>query len=350
MAPHKALIANADKTASVVERPLPALRDDYILVKTVSVALNPTDWKHLKFGFAEPGSLVGCDYAGTVEAVGKDVKKKWSVGDKVWGMVHGCNSVNHEDGAFAEYILAKGDVQYKLPENWTFEQAATAGVGVNTVIQGMYQDMGLKWPKADGKGDGKGSILIYGGSTATGYLAIQFAKLSGYNVIATSSEHNFEYLREAGADKLFDYKAPNAAEEIRKFTEDKLEFAFDCVSIEQTAEFCSKALSSQGGRYQALLSVKSKRDNVVSGGKLAYTITAERMVKFGGEIPPQPADKAYVESFAPLVEKLIAEGKIKTIKHRVGAGGLNGIVDGLKQLEENKVTGEKLVYNVADTA
>lgn len=68
--------------------PLPKLQDDYILVRTVAVALNPTDWATLD-AVGDDGTLVGCDYAGVVEAVGKNVTKRFAKGDRVAGSSHG---------------------------------------------------------------------------------------------------------------------------------------------------------------------------------------------------------------------------------------------------------------------
>ena len=71
--------------------------------------------------------------------------------------------------------MAKGDIQLKIPDNTTDEEAATLGVGVNTVGQGLYQSLELPLP-----GSGKAGIplLVYGGSTATGSLAIQYVRSS----------------------------------------------------------------------------------------------------------------------------------------------------------------------------
>lgn len=76
---------------------VPRLRDNYILVETYAVALNPTDWKHVDY-LASPGARVGCDYAGTVLEVGSGVTKDLKIGDRVAGFCHGSNSVGHEDG------------------------------------------------------------------------------------------------------------------------------------------------------------------------------------------------------------------------------------------------------------
>lgn len=157
-------------------RPSPKLRDDYILVKTEAVALNPTDWKHIAFGLGPQGGLVGCDFAGTVVEVGNAVTKSWKKGERLAGVAHGGNSVQPEDGAFAEYIVAKGDVQIKIPDSLSFEDASTMTLGVTTVQQGLYQKaLKLNLPTDPVKE--KTFVLIYGGSTATGALGVQFAKL-----------------------------------------------------------------------------------------------------------------------------------------------------------------------------
>lgn len=83
--------------------------------------------------------------------------------------------MNHEDGAFAEHVAAKASVTAKIPDSMSFEEAATFGVGVTTVGQALYQSLGLPYPTEPT--NDKIHLLIYGGSTATGTLAIQYAKL-----------------------------------------------------------------------------------------------------------------------------------------------------------------------------
>jgi NADPH:quinone reductase-like Zn-dependent oxidoreductase len=176
----RAIIIQKPGVAALVDNaPIPKLRPDYILVKVYAVALNPTDWKHIDFLCPAPGALVGCDYAGVVISVGEAVTNDLRPGDRVCGFVHGANYVNHEDGTFAEYIVAKGDLQIKVPTTMSFEAAATLGVGITTVGQGLYQSLKLPLPGTKDSGN-PGSpipVLIYGGSTATGVLAIQMAKL-----------------------------------------------------------------------------------------------------------------------------------------------------------------------------
>ncbi|KAH7129519.1 chaperonin 10-like protein [Dactylonectria estremocensis] len=345
MATQKAIVVTSPQKADLVtDRPIPALRDDYILVKTVSVALNPTDWKHIKY-LAPEGALIGCDYAGTVEAVGKDVKKPFKKGDRVCGFVHGGNAIQHEDGAFAEYIVAKGDIQVLIPDSLSFQEASTLGVGISTVGQGLYQSLKLNLPTEPLKESVP--ILIYGGSTATGTLAIQFAKLSGYEVITTCSPHNFDLVKSLGADKVFDYRAADSAAEIRKYTNNNLKLVFDTISLEASAKFSDEALSTEGGEYSALLSIGIERANVNDRSTLAYTIVGEEFFFGKTPFPAKPEDKEFAVTFWDLAIKLLGEGKVKVHKPSVQPGGLKGVLEGLQLMSEDKVSGEKLVYNVA---
>lgn len=195
-----AIVVKAPKLAEVAEISIPKLRDDYIGIKVHAVALNPTDWKHVDF-IAPPGSRIGCDYAGVVESIGSKVSKGFKLGDRVAGFAHGGNTGQPEDGAFGEHIVAKGDIQIQIPENLSFEEAATLGVGVTTVGQGLYQS--LKLPLPNHPATTPFFVLVYGGSTATGSLAIQYAKLSGLKVVTTCSPHNFEYVKSLGAVEAF---------------------------------------------------------------------------------------------------------------------------------------------------
>lgn len=82
------LIRTAAGKAELLPIPLQTLPDDYIRVRTVAVAVNPTDWTTLEATGLD-GSLAGCDWAGYVEEVGPAVTKKLTKGDRVAGSAHG---------------------------------------------------------------------------------------------------------------------------------------------------------------------------------------------------------------------------------------------------------------------
>ncbi|KAJ5634646.1 Protein TOXD [Penicillium herquei] len=339
------VVTEPGKVSLVTDRPIPALRDDMILVKTVAVSVNPADWKSIE-AFAPPGALTGCDFSGTVEAVGHGVKKAWKKGDRVCGTSHGSNIVQQEDGTFAEYIVTRGDIAIRVPDNLSFQEAATAGVGIITIGQ-VAANLKLASP-AEPITDAT-PILIYGGSTATGTLAIQYAKLSGYTVITTCSPHNFDLVRSLGANSVFDYNEPGSAAGIRRLTNDNLKFVVDCISLQVSANFCDEAISTSGGEYLALLPVKIERENVNDRGILGYTSLGAAF-KFGDiDFPAVPEHRAHAEKFVLLAEDLIRGGKMKLHPHMVGKDGLQGVLEGLKLLKDGKVSGKKLVYNVEET-
>jgi NADPH:quinone reductase-like Zn-dependent oxidoreductase len=89
-------------------------------------------------------------------------------------VTHGANANDLDSGCFAEYAVVKEGSSYKVPDSLSSEEAATTGVGLITVSMALYQKLGLPFP---GEGKSDEWILIYGGSTATGSLAIQYAKL-----------------------------------------------------------------------------------------------------------------------------------------------------------------------------
>ena len=87
----KAVVIKDSNKAGIETIPTPKLRDDYVLVKTTAVALNPTDVSHIDsaWGGNPVGAIVGCDFAGIVVDVGSKVTKPWKKGDRITSMVHG---------------------------------------------------------------------------------------------------------------------------------------------------------------------------------------------------------------------------------------------------------------------
>jgi NADPH:quinone reductase-like Zn-dependent oxidoreductase len=159
----------------VHNRPIPNLDDDYILVKTVAVALNPVDWKKIDSQPAS-GSITGHDYSGIVEEIGKAVIKSFRKGDRVAGLVMGGDHIKPDSGTFAEFIVAKGDNQLHVPDDVSFEEASAMGVAANTAGLSLFKELQIQQSSNAKSGEGE-YLLIYGGSTACGTLGIQLATL-----------------------------------------------------------------------------------------------------------------------------------------------------------------------------
>jgi NADPH:quinone reductase-like Zn-dependent oxidoreductase len=354
----QAIISTGPGQAALVhDRPLPSIRDGYLLIKTKAVALNPTDWKHIEVT-QKPGILFGCDYAGIVEKVGPGVQSRFQAGDRVAGFVHGGNSQQPQDGAFAEYIVAKADIQIHIPANMSFEEAATLGVGITSVGQGLYQTLSLPFPSSIHDGGEKKTaspgtqpILVYGASTASGVLGIQFAKLSGLAPLAVCSPDHFDLAERLGAVAVFDYAdGEEAVEEIQDCVQrmgKPLRKAWDTVSIPSTARFCGDALSPGNGcHYASLLPIQCARPDVTSTVTMAYTVFGEDWGMGATHFPANHADADFGRRWWALVQELLDQGRIQTHRIILGEGGLDGVLGGLQQLRDSQVRGGKLVFRV----
>ena len=157
-------------TSSQVPKP----QSDEVLVRVVCVAVNPVDGKSADLS-PTPGATLGCDFAGELVTIGNAVKQPLSLGDRVAGCVFGNNPEELENGAFAEYVAVPGDLVFRIPPAMSFHTAATLGVGMTTV--GMALCHTLKLPYPGTQPAQPGFVLVYGGGTATGTLAIQVIRM-----------------------------------------------------------------------------------------------------------------------------------------------------------------------------
>ncbi|RYP42175.1 hypothetical protein DL768_010383 [Monosporascus sp. mg162] len=171
-----AIVANAsgDLVVSHVV-PLPDLEPDMVLIKTSAVALNPVDTK-LMGPMANEGAIAGGDCAGTVVALGSDVStERFVVGDRVCAAVHSMNKLAPSVGAFAEFVGATADFTLRVPDGMTFGSAATLGIGLASIGYALFHS--LKIPgHPENPATKPGYVFVYGGSTASGTIAIQLIR------------------------------------------------------------------------------------------------------------------------------------------------------------------------------
>jgi NADPH:quinone reductase-like Zn-dependent oxidoreductase len=175
----------------------PAVTDDGVLVRVRAASVNPVDW-HLmtgkpyiarpSFGLLKPKQeVLGVDFAGTVESVGKNVTQ-FQPGDEVFG---------GRTGSFAEYLCVAEDRAVALkPANLTFEEVAAVPVAAVTALQGL-RDHGHIQPGQE--------VLINGASGGVGTFAVQIARSFGARVTAVCSPRNVDMVRALGADTVIDY-------------------------------------------------------------------------------------------------------------------------------------------------
>ncbi|CAI6334278.1 unnamed protein product [Periconia digitata] len=348
----KAVIIKERGVAAVADIKQPVMPPDYIRVKTIALALNPTDLDHTAV-VGRVGGILGCDLAGIVDEVGSECKSDVVKGDKVYGVAHCANLSSDFDGAFAEYAVVRDGHVARIPDSSSFEETSTLGVGITTVGQTLYMTMGIPLPSEQPL-EGAPFILVYGGSTATGTLAIQFAKLSGLTVVTTASPENFDLLKSRGADVIFDYHDADCASKIKEYTKNSLHYVLDCVSTESSYKIVAEALPEKIETKTHVVTLLPAdtwpRKDVQPTVVLAYTTFGKAFSKFGMEFPAMPATFNFGVKFWRLSGELLAAGKFKPHPIAKRPGGLNGIPQGLQEFADGKVKAVKLVYRVDETS
>ncbi|KAF9778518.1 hypothetical protein IL306_003970 [Fusarium sp. DS 682] len=348
----KGIVNIAPGHAEVQDIAIPDLEPGYIRVRPTAWAINPDDVYHLDLEGDENcvGAVVGSDYAGTVVEVGSGVTRDFKVGDRVAGLISGQNLLRKHDGAFAHLIHVKGDIQMKIPENMSDEEAATQGIALVTMGVGLYQTLQLPLPDTSPKEPFP--FFIYGGSTAMGISAIQLAKLSGATVITTSSPANADYLKSLGADHVLDYKSKTLAEDILKLSGGPLLYVFDTHPSNTSAAVSASILQeSPAAKYVSLnpgfeKEVKRLNPSVDARYILAYSATGDPWMYENELFEAVPSDFAFQKKFVKAAERLFEEGLVKPPRVFLnrGGSGLEGVLKGLVELREKRVSGGKLVY------
>ena len=160
-------------------------------------------------------------------------------------------AVRPRSGAFAEYASVHGDMVFKLPEGMSFAVGASMPLRTATAALALFHSLGLPSELLDEQHKKQGEsfdVLVYGGATSTGTMAIQLLKMCGLRVITTCSPKNFELVKDYGADECVDYQSPTCGPDIRVMTGNALDYALDCVTNEGTMKICYQALGRCGGK------------------------------------------------------------------------------------------------------
>jgi NADPH:quinone reductase-like Zn-dependent oxidoreductase len=182
---------------SFEEAPLPVPGENDVLIRVFAASINPVD---IAFRAGYMTSYVpltfpvtlGCDVAGTIEAVGNSVHHL-KVGDAVY-----TRTDLYRLGGYAEYVLVTAAEVALKPSSLDFIQAASLPQAALTAWRSLIDTAGLSAGQ---------TVLIHAAAGGVGSVAVQLAKIRGANVIGTASAANQNFLKELGADEAVDYTA-----------------------------------------------------------------------------------------------------------------------------------------------
>ncbi|KAJ2917357.1 hypothetical protein MD484_g3070, partial [Candolleomyces efflorescens] len=320
---------------------------DEVLVKIHAAALNPADWKVVtKFSYfiSSYPAVLGTDIAGEVVELGEGVSSV-AIGDRV--LFQGLFNDNKHAG-FQQYTTADVKTLAKIPSNVSYDEAASVPLALTTSWIGLYNPnpngLGFDAPvSAAARGKYANTpLIVLGGASSVGQLTIQIARLSGFSpIITTASTKHEEFLKSLGATHVLDRNASlsDAKASVARITAKPIKVIVDTISSEETQTLGFNLLAP--------------------GGQLAIDNAAIDLLKEEG--PKQNKSHIFVYAnklgFAELVQEMWAQvtgflqnGDLKPNRVEVLPSGLNGIVGGLKRLEENRVSGVKLIARPQETA
>ncbi len=306
-----------------VEKPVP--KDNELLVRVRAASLNFIDAglvrgpSVLRFisGLRKPKFTgFGRDFAGVVEATGKDVTE-FKPGDEVFGL---------KWGAIAEYVCARKDRVVLKPANITFEQAGAVGLAGLTALQGLQK----------GKIRAGQKVLINGASGGVGTFAVQIAKAFDTEVTAVCSTRNMEIAQTLGADHVIDY----TKEDFTK-REERYDLLFDNVNNHSFSE--RRHLLKPGG-ICVLAGIGSAGLHKGQLGRIAGNFTAAWRSRFVDQ-----KFESYVtasnQADLKFLSDLVAEGKLTPFVEKTYS--LDQTAEALRYFEEGHARG-KLVIKIAD--
>ncbi|KAI0326572.1 GroES-like protein [Cubamyces sp. BRFM 1775] len=328
--------------------PTPGPKD--VLVKLAATALNPVDWKvrsTYSFLVSSYPHVGGTDGAGVIEEVGAEVSN-FAKGDRV--LFQGW--FENSKATFQQYAIVPAEIVAKVPGNVSLDEAASVPLGLATVVTALYNhdpssstvNFPAPWEEGGATKFAGKPAFILGGASSVGQYAIQMAKLSGFSpVIATASPHNVPLLRSLGASHVLDRSLSPAQikSELATFTKGKpIEVVYDAISLADTEALAYDALAPGGVLVLVLPDVipaelKKEGDN-------------KTVIQALGNVHPPQNRRVGVELYAHLTEWL-ETGELVPNRIEVIPNGLAGIPEGLERLENNKVSGTKLIARPQET-
>jgi len=280
------------------ERALPQPKPHEILVKVAAAGVNRPDILQRMGLYAVPpdaSDLPGLEIAGTVAAIGADVKM-WKVGDAVCALTHG--------GGYAEYCVTPEVQALPVPKGLSMTEAASLPETFFTVYSNVFDRGALKAGEV---------FLVQGGSSGIGVTAIQVAAAMGHRVFATAgSDEKCAACVKLGAEKAFNYKTQDWAEELKKATDGKgVNVILDMVG----GDYVPKELKSLAADGRLVMiaflgGMKAEVDlSVVMSKRLQITGSTlrPRTIEFKGEV---------AKSLRERVWPLIDAGKIKPVIYK----------------------------------
>ena len=276
-------------------RAVPRPGPDEILIKVLAAGVNRPDVSQRQGHYPPPpgaSDLPGLEVAGEVVAVGSNAKKH-KPGDKVMSLVAG--------GGYAQYCIAQDAQAMAVPPSLSIAEAGAIPETLMTVWHNVFERGALKAGE---------TLLIHGGSSGIGTMAIQLAKAFGAKVIVTvGSKEKADACLKLGADRAINYKTEDFVAEVKAATSGAgANVILDMVGGDYIER--NYAAAAVDGRVVQIAFLGGPKATVNFTG-----LMVKRLTHTGSTLRPRSnADKAaMVAAIEARVMPLLREGRIKPL-------------------------------------
>ncbi|KAK4499601.1 hypothetical protein PRZ48_010119 [Zasmidium cellare] len=314
-------------------------RGTEILIRNKAIAINPIDAGLQKAAFMPMPypAIIGHDVAGEVVALGPE-HKRFKKGDRVLGMAVGIGKEKgNDENAFQRFTVLQSHMAAEIPEGVAFEEAAVVPLGLSTAACGLFQErpcLGLRYPTEPRRESTRQTVLVWGGSSSVGANGIQLAVAAGYEVVATASPKNFEFVKSLGASQVFDYNAALIEDDLVSALKGKtLAGVLDCIGGQACTVSVNVVHRVAGSGI--VTTTKGGAEKEVEG------VTVQRL--FGTTLRDNGVGKAVFEDFLP---KALKAGTFKPAPSPVVVGkGLESVQAAVDKMLGG-VSAQKLVVTL----
>jgi putative PIG3 family NAD(P)H quinone oxidoreductase len=289
--------AGGPEVLAVVERPVPQPAADEVLIRVAAAGINRPDMLQRMGMYPPPAgapSIPGLEVAGEVVAVGEDVPHEL-IGQPMCALLSG--------GGYAEYAVAPAGQCLPIPHALTMVEAAALPETLFTVWTNLFER---------GYASEGDTVLVHGGTSGIGTMAISLCGLFGVRVIVTvGSDEKCAAAKALGADVAINYRTDDFVER---------------VAAETGGRGCAVVLDMVGGDYVAR-NLKCLADDgrhvsiAVQGGAMAtipvFEVMRRRLTLTGSTLRPRDAG----------FKAMVADELSRTVWPHVEAGKLKPVID-----------------------
>lgn len=299
------------------ELEVPQPKENELLIRVKATTVNRTDcalltakpfvMRFITGLFKPKNGILGTDFAGVVEAVGKGISD-FKVGDRIFGF--------DDEGlqSHAQYMTISSNKAFAIiPEGFTFEEAAACLEGMHYA----YNTINKVQLKSGQK------VMINGATGAIGSAVLQLSKYFGTENTATGNTKNLELLKELGADRTIDYTKEDFTKDNQQY-----DYVFDAVG-KSTFRECKPILKTNGIYISSELGPWAQN--------LFFAATTPLMSK---QKVIFPFPKNINESIL-LVKRLMSEGKFKAVIDRTYP--LEEIAEAFRYVQTGQKTGNVVI-------